>query len=602
MQLLLLVLQLVKPVVNTALGEKLLARALFAQAPFVEDEDAVGVLDGAQAMGDDQSGAPGEQAAESFANEKFRFRVHAGGGFVKDEETRIVGQGAGEIDELALADRKSGAALVDVAGHAFGQGANELAEADFFNGVFDGIAVDAGCAEADIRFDGAGEKKGILKDDAELAAQILELDEANVFAIKEDLTALDVVEAQQQGDQGGLAGAGVADDGESLAGLDAEGNISEDPVLIGGLWDISIAEPDVAEFDFATRMIEGNGVGIGFDDYRLVEELENALGGGHRGLKNVEFFAEILNGTEKALGEHSEGGEDAESDAAGKNAVSARPIDQSDGGEAEKLDGGVEEGVSENGVAPGEHIVAIALAKFVHGFLFAVKELHDAHAGNVFLEEGVDAGDGGSNAAIGIANELAENHGDDEDAGEDGKDHEEEEVVDHGDDAGGEEIVESVDVGGDAGNQAADGIAVEIAHRQALHVDENFAPHVIHGLLADALHDANLDVLGEEVEGQDGKKDQAEPANAGPCGGFGEQMIQGRNEIVVDGISKDERRGQFERGDDGHHDEREHHAPFVRLPVLQKPAHQARIVRFAEGFFFVHIAHARSSSSSSNCF
>ncbi len=183
-------------------------------------------------------------------------------------------------------------------------------------------------------------------------------------------------------------------------------------------------------------MIEGNGVGIGFDDYRLVEELENALGGGHRGLKNVEFFAEILNGTEKALGEHSEGGEDAESDAAGKNAVSAGPIDQSDGGEAEKLDGRVEESVRENGVAPGEHIVAIALAKFVHGFLFAVKELHDAHAGNVFLEKGVDAGDGGSNAAIGVANELAENHGDDEDAGEDGKGVEREAGVDLEEQAG----------------------------------------------------------------------------------------------------------------------------------------------------------------------
>src|SRR5882724_11323957 len=50
------------------------------------------------------------------------------------------------------------------------------------------------------------------------------------------------------------------------------------------------------------------------------------------------------------------------------------------------------------------------------------------------------------------------------------------------------------------------------------------------------------------------------------------------------------------------HDEAEDHAPFVRLHVLQEPPHQARIVRFAEGLFFVQVAHARSSSSSSNCF
>src|SRR5438046_1636475 len=103
----------------------------------------------------------------------------------------------------------------------------------------------------------------------------------------------------------------------------------------------------------------------------------------------------------------------------------------------------------------------------------AIEELHDAHAGDIFLEERVDAGDGGADAAISVAHEFAENHGDDKDAGEDGKsvqskaavdleeqhghDHEEEEVVDHGNDAGGEKIVEGVDVRGYARDQTADG-------------------------------------------------------------------------------------------------------------------------------------------------
>ena len=38
---------------------------------------------------------------------------------------------------------------------------------------------------------------------------------------------------------------------------------------------------------------------------------------------------------------------------------------------------------------------------------------------------------------------------------------------------------------------------------------ENFAAHVIHGLLADALHDANLDVLGEEIEREHRQVQQA---------------------------------------------------------------------------------------------
>src|SRR6266403_3784155 len=50
MQLLLFVLELVEAVVDAALGKQLLMRALFAEASFVEDEDAVSVLNGAEAV------------------------------------------------------------------------------------------------------------------------------------------------------------------------------------------------------------------------------------------------------------------------------------------------------------------------------------------------------------------------------------------------------------------------------------------------------------------------------------------------------------------------------------------------------------------------
>src|SRR5437879_5456226 len=145
-------------------------------------------------------------------------------------------------------------------------------------------------------------------------------------------------------------------------------------------------------------MVERNGVGIRIDRNRLIQELEDALGGGHGGLEDVELFAEVLNGAEEALSEHGEGGENAKGEAAGKDANSTGPKDQRDGGEAEEFHGRIEEGVSENGVAPSEHIIAVALLKFLDGFVFAVEELHDAHAGNVFLEKCVDAGNGGADA------------------------------------------------------------------------------------------------------------------------------------------------------------------------------------------------------------
>src|SRR6267142_2009389 len=85
-------------------------RALFAEAAFVEDEDTIGVLDGAEAMRDDQRGAAAEQAVEGIADLQLGLGVHAGGGFVEDKEARIVREGAREIDKLALTNGKCGAA------------------------------------------------------------------------------------------------------------------------------------------------------------------------------------------------------------------------------------------------------------------------------------------------------------------------------------------------------------------------------------------------------------------------------------------------------------------------------------------------------------
>ena len=41
---------------------------------------------------------------------------------------------------------------------------------------------------------------------------------------------------------------------------------------------------------------------------------------------------------------------------------------------------------------------------------------------------------------------------------------------------------------------------IEIAHGQALNMGDDFAAHVVHGLLSDALHDSDLHVLGEKIE------------------------------------------------------------------------------------------------------
>ena len=102
-QFLVFVLQLVEAVVNAALRQQLLMRALLAQAALVKHEDAIGVLYGAQAVCDDNGGAAGKQPIERRANHQLGASVHAGGGFIEDQKFGIVRQGPREAHQLALA-------------------------------------------------------------------------------------------------------------------------------------------------------------------------------------------------------------------------------------------------------------------------------------------------------------------------------------------------------------------------------------------------------------------------------------------------------------------------------------------------------------------
>ena len=254
MKFLLLVLKLVEAVVNAAQGEKFLMRALFAQPPLVEDENAVGVLDGAQAVRDHHGGAALRADGRAPRGSELGLGVHARCRFVEDQKFGVVRQRAREADELALADRKGRAALGDGRFDALRQGTEKWAESDFAQARARWWRGRCFRAEAHVRFQRAGKKKRILQHDAEKVPQILEIDFANVHAIEQNLAALNIVEAQQELDDGGLAGAGMADDGERMPGLDAEGNVAQNPVFFFRSCAAVVGEPDIAELDFAPRL------------------------------------------------------------------------------------------------------------------------------------------------------------------------------------------------------------------------------------------------------------------------------------------------------------------------------------------------------------
>src|SRR2546426_5561844 len=111
-----------------------------------------------------------------------------------------------------------------------------------------------------------------------MAAEILEVEAVNVHTVEKDCAALNIVETQKKLDDGGLAGAGVADDGEGLPGSNAEGNVAEHPVFIGGVLAAAIGEPDIAGFDFAAGLFEFQRLLRRSNRHGLIEQIDDARG------------------------------------------------------------------------------------------------------------------------------------------------------------------------------------------------------------------------------------------------------------------------------------------------------------------------------------
>ena len=72
--------------IDAAFGDEVVVFALFLELTAFEDKDAVGVADGAEAVGDDDGGAPDDDLFERALDEGFGLVVDGGGGFVEDQD------------------------------------------------------------------------------------------------------------------------------------------------------------------------------------------------------------------------------------------------------------------------------------------------------------------------------------------------------------------------------------------------------------------------------------------------------------------------------------------------------------------------------------
>ena len=131
--------------------------------------------------------------------------VEVGGGFVEDENARLLEQRTGDGDALFLAARKPGTALADLGLIAVGQGFDGVVDFGPLAGLHDLLKTGMRVGEQKIVIEGAGEDHCFLRHDAELAAQFIGGKVAEIAAIEQDAALFGKVKPLQQFCQRALA-------------------------------------------------------------------------------------------------------------------------------------------------------------------------------------------------------------------------------------------------------------------------------------------------------------------------------------------------------------------------------------------------------------
>ena len=144
--------------------------ALLDDAPFVEDEDAVGADHARQPMRKDQGRAAGRQAVDRLLDHRLVFGIDGRQCLVEDQDRRIAQQGAGDRQPLALTARQHDAALADHRLVALRQQRDEFVRVGVAGRGLDLVVVGVGFAKPQILLDRAVEQIRVLMHDRDHAA------------------------------------------------------------------------------------------------------------------------------------------------------------------------------------------------------------------------------------------------------------------------------------------------------------------------------------------------------------------------------------------------------------------------------------------------
>ena len=216
--------------------------------------------------------------------------------------------GTGKGEQLPLAGGEIVAPLPDNLVQTTLQLSNEGIGIDVFAGLPHFRIGDALHPQEDVAADGAGEQEHILQHLAEMAAKRGNFDLFDVDAVDQDLALLNVVVAADQGQNGGLSGAGGTDKSHGLLRLHMEGNALEHP--FAGL----VGEPNIFKFNLTLDLVQLDGIRLVHDFRNHIQNGEDFLRGSKGALEGVKLFCQGLDGVEELGDVHIERHDDLTGD------------------------------------------------------------------------------------------------------------------------------------------------------------------------------------------------------------------------------------------------------------------------------------------------
>ena len=225
-------------------------------AALIEHADQVGLLHRRQPVRDHQHGAALHQAFERQLHLGLGLAVERAGRLVEEKDRRVLVDGAGDGDALALAAGEQRPCLADPGVVALGQAHDEVVRRGGLGGG-DHLRLVVGLgAVGDIGANGVVEQHRILGHQRDGVAERGDGDVSDILAVDQDTALLRIEEAQREIDEGALARARRTDERHGAARRHGEAHAFEHEIVR------LIGEGDVVELDLAALQLERLGVGF----------------------------------------------------------------------------------------------------------------------------------------------------------------------------------------------------------------------------------------------------------------------------------------------------------------------------------------------------